>query len=567
MRTAQKSYLCLYHLLFAYYTTLAKGFTTGGTGSVATTFQNAFASVAVDCNTRPWSSKLEMSDCIGGADITSSALPDQPGGDNSDDSFSAAAESSAKSDATFDWLGEWYPVIPVQDLSTTTPNKITLLGKDFVVWFHEPSTSWRAFADVCPHRLVPLSEGRLEGDVIQCAYHGWSFNEEGACTRIPQLVADKQALDSPRSCATKFPTRVEQGLLWLFPTADENLASKKSPALIAELDDPTMVDGTNFFFRDMEYSWDILVENLCDPAHVPFAHHSYMRGADRTKESSLPIDIEVTKETVAGFQAQRVSTPTTTGKYDVSFQAPCLLYYSISNSVALGEGRPKGENYIGLGQYCVPTAPGRCRLIARFPLKIPVPAAMWITRHTPRWITHFSQNIVMDSDVVFLKSQDEYLDSPAVKERNKPEYYLPAKSDSMVTAFRKWLLKSGGKPKWFGETATRSLGEPYGFVRPTNVPAKQGRDVLLDRFRQHTEVCSSCRRAHRTLYRMKEGLHAAGVVTVALAAALRASRTLRLASALLSICLLSAPRLVLQPIISRMEGMPWPRRKWLEGLK
>ena len=32
--------------------------------------------------------------------------------------------------------------------------------------------------------------------------------------------------------------------------------------LIPELDDPDMMDGTNFFVRDLLYSWDVLVENL-----------------------------------------------------------------------------------------------------------------------------------------------------------------------------------------------------------------------------------------------------------------------------------------------------------------
>ena len=85
-------------------------------------------------------------------------------------SFSAGASSSS----SFDWTAEWYPILPVQDLCIETPNKITLLGKDFVVWFHEATNSWRAFADACPHRLVPLSEGRLDGDGIQCAYRTFS---------------------------------------------------------------------------------------------------------------------------------------------------------------------------------------------------------------------------------------------------------------------------------------------------------------------------------------------------------------------------------------------------------
>jgi phenylpropionate dioxygenase-like ring-hydroxylating dioxygenase large terminal subunit len=42
-----------------------------------------------------------------------------------------------------------------------------------------------AFADRCPHRLVPLSAGGFDGDGLQCAYHGWRFDHSGRCREIP----------------------------------------------------------------------------------------------------------------------------------------------------------------------------------------------------------------------------------------------------------------------------------------------------------------------------------------------------------------------------------------------
>jgi phenylpropionate dioxygenase-like ring-hydroxylating dioxygenase large terminal subunit len=159
----------------------------------------------------------------------------------------------------------------------------------------------------CPHRLVPLSEGRIESNgMLQCAYHGWEFDQDGGCTRIPQLDGQNPntsgLVQCPRACATSFPARVEQGLLWIFPTADEALAKSKEPALIAKLDDPENGDGTNFFVRDMPYSWDILVENLSEPAHVPFAHHSFMRGADRNQ------GLDATRHQGDGRNATRLSS-------------------------------------------------------------------------------------------------------------------------------------------------------------------------------------------------------------------------------------------------------------------
>lgn len=42
-------------------------------------------------------------------------------------------------------------------------------GKDLVLW-RDGGGTWRAFEDACPHRLVPLSEGRIEKDgTLLCA--------------------------------------------------------------------------------------------------------------------------------------------------------------------------------------------------------------------------------------------------------------------------------------------------------------------------------------------------------------------------------------------------------------
>lgn len=239
--------------------------------------------------------------------------------------------------------------------------------------------------------------------------------------------------------------------------------------------------------RDLPYSWEALVENLCDPAHIPFAHHSLMNGADRL--SATELDMTVTNESHAGFRAQKDPYPEGTGKYDVIFRPPCLMFYTIVADSTRGKG-----SYLGLGQYCVPTAPGRCRLLARFPFRLTFEPAMAIIRKTPRWITHLSQNAVMDSDVVFLSSQDEIV---ARETEVLSKYYMPARCDTMVAAFRRWLVRhGGGGPTWLGVPAKRSRGHATSWVRPLRVPRREGRDSLLDRYRQHTDVCSACRRAH-----------------------------------------------------------------------
>ncbi|KAK3244991.1 hypothetical protein CYMTET_45420 [Cymbomonas tetramitiformis] len=116
----------------------------------------------------------------------------------------------------FDWNECWYPTFYTCDLDKKVPQAVTVLGKRLVIWWdasaseeearqqgldrawsaaktsHEAAEvgpgCWRAFRDLCPHRLAPLSEGRIneEGD-LECPYHGWSFDGCGTCVSIPQL--------------------------------------------------------------------------------------------------------------------------------------------------------------------------------------------------------------------------------------------------------------------------------------------------------------------------------------------------------------------------------------------
>jgi nitrite reductase/ring-hydroxylating ferredoxin subunit len=108
-------------------------------------------------------------------------------------------EGRGGEDQKFDWNLEWYPVAVPDELDKRIPNPVRVLGKDLVVWWDRNGGTWQVWDDKCPHRLVPLSEGRIdERGQLQCSYHGWSFAAcSGSCTRIPQAP-----VDGPPVCPT-----------------------------------------------------------------------------------------------------------------------------------------------------------------------------------------------------------------------------------------------------------------------------------------------------------------------------------------------------------------------------
>ena len=69
----------------------------------------------------------------------------------------------------------------------------TMLGEPIVLGRKSDGQVFAAMRNICPHRGIPLSDGRFDGREIECCYHGWRFDRAGTCTAIPSLVAAAKA--------------------------------------------------------------------------------------------------------------------------------------------------------------------------------------------------------------------------------------------------------------------------------------------------------------------------------------------------------------------------------------
>jgi len=66
--------------------------------------------------------------------------------------------------------------------------------------------------DLCAHRGASLSRGGMEGGTLVCAYHGFRYGGDGACTGVPAQppgipISSKLRLQT-------FPTVVRYGIVW-----------------------------------------------------------------------------------------------------------------------------------------------------------------------------------------------------------------------------------------------------------------------------------------------------------------------------------------------------------------
>lgn len=105
----------------------------------------------------------------------------------------------------------WHPValseeVGAEHLSTT------LLDVD-VVLYRSSRGALTAANNQCPHRGASLARGWVEDGQMVCAYHGFAYDADGACVRIPAVGA--QAKIPAKLCLKTYQVAEKYGLIWV----------------------------------------------------------------------------------------------------------------------------------------------------------------------------------------------------------------------------------------------------------------------------------------------------------------------------------------------------------------
>ena len=163
----------------------------------------------------------------------------------------------------------WYHAAPSSSLIAGGMRPLTLCGEPIVLARGADGVAY-ALRDICPHRGIPLSDGRVQGNEVACCYHGWRFDKSGCCTDIPSLTTAQRAegFELGRIKVKSYPVRELAGQLFIWLGASEPDAAllpalplTAAPNLTETLEFPCYIDHA--------------VVGLMDPAHGPFVHQSW----------------------------------------------------------------------------------------------------------------------------------------------------------------------------------------------------------------------------------------------------------------------------------------------------
>ena len=150
----------------------------------------------------------------------------------------------------------------------------TLLNEALAI-FRTESGMLAAVEDRCPHRLVPLSIGRVVGETLQCGYHGAAFNTSGQCVRIPGQDKVPSTV-----CVRSYPVVEKHGYIWVW-MGDPALSNDQS-----SIPDGYWPSGSSEWYGgyglipSLKTDYRLLNDNVIDITHAEFVHPDTLGGEE-----------------------------------------------------------------------------------------------------------------------------------------------------------------------------------------------------------------------------------------------------------------------------------------------
>jgi len=183
----------------------------------------------------------------------------------------------------------WMPIMPSAELGRkAVPRR--LLGEDLVV-FRDGAGQVGVVERHCPHRRADMSIAVVEEHGIRCGYHGWRYDQSGACVEQP---AEPRL--NARMRIGAYPAEELGGLVWVY--------MGPQPAPLLPRFDMFVWDGV---LRDigqarLDFNWLQAMENSVDPYHVEWLHAHFMNWWRRL-DGSEQVEILAKKHLKVGFDA------------------------------------------------------------------------------------------------------------------------------------------------------------------------------------------------------------------------------------------------------------------------
>jgi phenylpropionate dioxygenase-like ring-hydroxylating dioxygenase large terminal subunit len=184
----------------------------------------------------------------------------------------------SKTNTTPEFPMGWYSVARASELLVGEVKSVHAFDRELVLY--RTRSGVPVIQDAfCPHLGAHLGvKGRVVGESIRCAFHGWRYGTDGMCEEIPYSdeIPDRARLRTWHS-----EQKNGEIYMWFHP---ENTGPQWELPELPELDDPNWTSPRYTEFLVPAHVQDI-AENSCDPVHFQFVH-----GQPNIPDSEVTID-------------------------------------------------------------------------------------------------------------------------------------------------------------------------------------------------------------------------------------------------------------------------------------
>ncbi|NOR18982.1 MAG: Rieske 2Fe-2S domain-containing protein [Xanthomonadales bacterium] len=193
------------------------------------------------------------------------------------------------------YINFWYPVVRSEDLGPDQPERVKILGLNFVVFRNEEGEAC-VLSDTCVHRGASLGGAWSMGNVpriingcIVCPYHGWEFNGEGKCVNIPSIGYGEKT--PARAKVDAYPVQEKYGIVFAF--LGDLPEEERPPLLDVEEYGQEGWRANSILVLEVDYYYERSIENGLDPAHNEFVHPTHgHQGKHRDTYHVNPIELD-----------------------------------------------------------------------------------------------------------------------------------------------------------------------------------------------------------------------------------------------------------------------------------
>jgi phenylpropionate dioxygenase-like ring-hydroxylating dioxygenase large terminal subunit len=161
----------------------------------------------------------------------------------------------------------WYPLARSGEVKAGGTHLASFGGKPIVIVRTERGDLF-ALDDRCAHRQFPLHKGVVCGEMLRCAYHAWTYRNDGSVAAVPYLPRDSARPAGVRSYAC----REQYGYVFVF-TGDRAKAGTVELPSLPSFHSPAV--RTMHFWRKVDCHYSFMHENLMDMNHQ-FLHRGIM---------------------------------------------------------------------------------------------------------------------------------------------------------------------------------------------------------------------------------------------------------------------------------------------------